>query len=133
MWEAADWDPDNRPEADPVDAAGRAKELAGVAEAGICPRCDDPLVVPGEPQPCGSTFTSCRCLPICSRCHEREATYQDQEPPWTETPWFWPVDEDILDVEATIAGIADPDTEQKARRYMQAWDEALGDDQDPTF
>lgn len=47
-------------------------DLVKMIDAGICPRCSEPLPSPPE-YPAGSEETDCRCIPICGHCGEHES------------------------------------------------------------
>lgn len=47
----------------------RAVEITESIDNGDCPRCTGPLTT----GPAGSRVTSCRCIPICPACGDREA------------------------------------------------------------
>lgn len=48
-----------------------AERITKAIDAGICPRCSDPLrpeTTPDDWRPAGSRATSCRCIPVCETC-----------------------------------------------------------------
>jgi hypothetical protein len=73
-------------------AVMNAERVTQAIDAGICPRCSDPLLpvpVPEGWRSAGSRATTCRCIPICETCSN-----------WVE-PFIgasavtaWPTDED---------------------------------------
>ncbi|MFI5684647.1 hypothetical protein [Streptomyces sp. NPDC051636] len=48
-----------------------AERITTAIDAGVCPRCSDPLhpnPAPDGWQPAGSRATTCRCIPVCETC-----------------------------------------------------------------
>ncbi|MFJ8027422.1 hypothetical protein [Streptomyces sp. NPDC096311] len=69
-----------------------AERITKAIDAGICPRCSDPLRpddAPADWRPAGSRATNCRCIPVCETCAS-----------WVEpilgptAVTAWPTDED---------------------------------------
>ncbi|MFG2855669.1 hypothetical protein ACGFZ9_34215 [Streptomyces mirabilis] len=48
-----------------------AERITNAIDAGVCPRCSDPLrpdTAPDDWRPAGSRATTCRCIPVCETC-----------------------------------------------------------------
>lgn len=77
------------PEATLQDAIRRhSTRVTELLEAGKCPRCRQRFDVT---RAAGSRTTSCRCIPICSKCGEDEALQENFSKQGLAQVWQWPI------------------------------------------
>jgi hypothetical protein len=78
-----------RAEVAALEADNLAGELDGLLVDYLCPRCTAPFE--HGLLPAGSRVTSCRCIPVCSRCGEHESF-----PGRAYGPHHWPLDDEWI-------------------------------------